>query len=112
MSNWLKTEKPTSKQFQTIGYIEENLNITFTGETKVEAQSFISKYIDESRKATRSFNNRQFRESSFYNPFSNIEYNNEKLRDSDRQEMKSWILGSANNSVFCPYDDDEDFRPF
>ncbi|MCY8126211.1 hypothetical protein MOC32_14935 [Bacillus spizizenii] len=92
-------EKPTPKQMQTIGYIQENLNVVFTGDTKADARSFISEYMDESREASRSFN-------------SNIECSNDKLRDSDRREMESWILGSVNNRVFCPYDDEEDYRPF
>ena len=42
--------KATSRQMNVIKIIEHNLNIKFKGATKTEASSFISEYIEESKK--------------------------------------------------------------
>ena len=40
---------PTEKQLQTIEYIEEYLEVKFTGKTSKDAWQFINKYYSESK---------------------------------------------------------------
>ncbi|WCS70041.1 hypothetical protein Goe27_01630 [Bacillus phage vB_BsuM-Goe27] len=119
-------ESPTPKQLQVIKYIEKNIDILFNGVTKSEAQAFINKHMDASREAARTFNAARIEERkearyhlrrhcSAHYPLTDtdIERSNEKLRDSELQEVKSRVLGGMGNRQFIPYDDDEDdFRPF
>ena len=81
-------ESPTSGQLKVISFIEQNLNISFTGKTKAEAQKWISLNMEKSKEQGQK--NRQANEQ-LIQQIQNQQTRVSFITDAQKREAKMFF---------------------